>query len=117
MVISPDDLGYKVLRIFERLRIPVGGKLAHAMLVKEWAKTRLRYDDLAAAIKNLISHDALKEERLRDGEIFLLTQSGFSRVMELRRHQFRHRLKQLRINFMLALMRNNSAMHNYRSTR
>lgn len=114
MVIPPDDLEFKVLRIYERLRIPMGGKLAHSMLVKEWAKSRLRYEDLTGAVKRLTCRDALKEERTPEEEALQLTQLGFTRVMELRHHQFRNWLKQLRINFLLALMRNNHTLTSHR---
>ena len=113
MSLSLEDLEYEVLRIFERLRIPMGGKLGHAMLIKEWSQTQLRYDDLTCAVRRLINRQVLKEEHASDDEMLQLTQRGFARVMELRRHQFRNWLKLMRLNLVLALSRSSMGLRGH----
>ena len=114
MSISLEDLEFEVLRIFEKLRIPMDGKLGHAMLIKEWSQTQLRYDDLTCTVKRLINRQMLKEERGGDGEMLRLTQCGFARVMELRHHQFRNWFKQMRVDLLLMLSRNSTGLHGHR---
>lgn len=114
MVISPDDLEFAVLKIFENLRIPMGGKLGHSTLVKEWSKTHLRTDDLTHTITRLETRDALKKEHAEDDQLLQLTQCGFSKVAELRHHQVKNWFKHLRIKTMVALMRNNHSLSSYR---
>lgn len=111
MALSTDDLEQAVLSIFMRLRIPMDGKLARATLIKEWSNTHLRYSDLSTALKRLTVRNVLKEEHARDDEILRLTPCGFSRVMELRRHQFRNWLRQLRLSLFLFLSREHPSRH------
>lgn len=115
MEISANDLEQVVLKIFADLRIPMNGKLGHATLVKEWSKMHLRYDDLRCAIRRLIGRDALKQEHTQDDDLLQLTQCGFARAMELRRHHFRHWLRETRLSLLLLFSR--SAHHTHRHHR
>jgi hypothetical protein len=105
MGISTSDFETALLKIFARLRIPINGKLAHATLVKEWAETHLRYNDLSCAIRGLVGLNVLKEEHAIEGESLQLTPCGFARAMELRRHNLKHWLNATRLRLRLLLAR------------
>ncbi len=115
MDISSSDLEYAVLKIFADLRIPMNGKLGHATLVKEWSKLHLRYTDLSDAIRRLIRLDVLKQEHSRDDDLLQLTQCGFTRAMDLRRHDLKHWLRKKRLGLLLMFSRSlNSARGHHR---
>ncbi|HUP91219.1 MAG TPA: hypothetical protein VM074_03155 [Solimonas sp.] len=80
MHISTMEVEEVVLSIFRELCIPAGGRLSHAMLIKEWAHTPLRADDLAAGIKRLERLRAVATVQTPDGVVVILTGTGHERA-------------------------------------
>lgn len=110
MMISADDLEFEVLRIFDKLRIPMGHRLSQATLTKAWIEERLRYDDLTHTTQRLVKDDVLKKEQTTRGVQYQLTLGGCARVVAMRRHRILGALQNLRIHALLALMRKDAAL-------
>lgn len=96
LYISSMDVEDVVLRIFRELCIPAGGRLSYATLVKEWPKTRLRQDDLAAGVRRLEKLRDVQSMQTPDGIVLVLSATGHERASKLSRslrHGWRQRVK------------------------
>lgn len=69
-----------VLRIFWDFRIPAGGRLERPSLVRVWPQTHLRGRDLSSGLRRLMDERCLVQEKTPQGEIMVLTATGYARA-------------------------------------
>jgi hypothetical protein len=105
MNLSTMDVEKAVFRIFRRLRIPAGGQLRQAMLVKEWTHTSLRRRDLDACLKRLTAMCYLNTERSPEGEVLVLTPIGHDYMEELLKGPFHDLRQRLRLRWAALIRR------------
>lgn len=114
MVITPEDLEFSILRIFERQKVAANGHISEAQLHDGWRKTRLRKGDLKQGLALLIARDAIKKTLGADEPNYQLTQLGFGRMLTIRQHPIRSLFHRMRIQTMLSLMRSPSPKDRFR---
>lgn len=69
-----------VLRIFWDFRVPAGGRLERPSLVRVWPQTHLRGRDLSSGLRRLVAEHCLVPEKTLQGEILVLTETGYARA-------------------------------------
>lgn len=100
MFISSLDVENAVLGIFFDLRIPTGGRLGYAALVKIWPKTHLRHSDLYHAVQRLVRLHELQLEDTPEGQSVLLTGPGHAHAAELNRTRLAALLRHVRLSLL-----------------
>lgn len=86
MHISTMDVEDVVLKIYRDLCVPANGRLSHCTLLKEWARTPLRADDLANGIRRLERLRHVRCVQTPEGMAVVLTQTGHERATSTRHH-------------------------------
>lgn len=84
MHISTMDVEDVVLKIYRDLCVPANGRLSHATLLKEWARTPLRADDLSNGIRRLERLRHVQCVQSPEGMCVVLTATGHERASEQR---------------------------------
>lgn len=97
MYISNLDIEHTVLGLLFDFRLPAGGRVGYAALVKVWPRTHLRHSDLFHAVQRLVRHQELALEDTADGTFVVLMPIGHAHAATLNRTRFASLMRRLRL--------------------